>query len=145
MPHAHADLTTSATIHLAAGARLVWSEVLSPGRLHRGERFAHQQVRSSLDVYREGALVARERQVLCPAAGDVESRLGGYTHVGTVYGLGEGFSHPLPASACRGDLDMGLSVLAVPGFFARVLGLRAEDVLKACAALALTESDGLRA
>jgi len=66
VPHASATHHTTLSAVMAGSARLLLTEIIAPGRVHRGELFAYDELRSNLDLWRDGTLLARERQILRP-------------------------------------------------------------------------------
>jgi urease accessory protein len=94
IPFAGAVYTQSTTVDLDDRAGLFWWEVVAPGRVARGERFAFTRVDLRSEIRAAGRPVAVERFALDPRAADVDSpaRLGGYDYFGTFF-------------ACRVGLD----------------------------------------
>ena len=133
-PHAGAIHHSKTSAVMAAGARLFLAEALTPGRAHQGELFAYQELRSDLDVWREGRLIARERQLLRPAEGHLPARLGPYRHFGSAYLMG---GHMPDLDWAGYGVEAGLSELASAGDYClRVLGQRAYEVEAALASAA---------
>jgi len=89
VPHAQADYHGQAAIEMHASARVLLAEVLAPGRLSYGEQFAFTRVQLDLDVWCDGALVARERGLVQPGAAMQAAQFGAATHTAGVYMLGE--------------------------------------------------------
>lgn len=122
VPHESAIHHTCMNAVLAQDARLFLAEIVSPGRAHRGELFTYRELRSDLDVWQDGRLVARERQLLQPANGLVPQQLGGHTHYASAYVFGPELP-PLP------DVPLlGVSELASGGHCLRALGSRSCDL-----------------
>src|SRR5262249_43170116 len=88
VPHATADYCSTTRVDLAPGARALIAEVLSPGRVEYGERFAYRQVRLNLDVRRGSVAIARERAAIRPDPALIAAQFGPWTHVATAYVLG---------------------------------------------------------
>ena len=80
-------------VRLGHGAIAVVAEIVAPGRLARGESFFYDSYISGLSVANsEGRLLVRDRTCLQPKnweAGSGLALLEGYTHLGTLYVLGE--------------------------------------------------------
>lgn len=97
IPYAQAAFHQDTTIHLGAGACVLWQEILAPGRLARGEAFAYRDYRAALRILdRHGQLLVYERTRLQPLCGSVAS-LGvfeGYAYLGTCYAVVEGTTLP---------------------------------------------------
>ncbi|HEY8693081.1 MAG TPA: urease accessory protein UreD [Chloroflexota bacterium] len=124
VPHAGANHHSRSRVAMAPDSRLFWSELIAPGRLHRDESFAYEQLRSTLDVHSDRGLVARERQLLRPSEMDTQLRLGGYSHFAT------GYCFPALKSAPpqREGLSFGASALFGDGSYIRALGHRSFDL-----------------
>lgn len=76
-----------AEISIAPGASLFWSEVVTCGRLHHGERFDYERFELRTTLRRpEGEVLLRERLVLRPTIRSPEewALLGGYDHFASV-------------------------------------------------------------
>ena len=131
VPHAGADFTSRTLIDLAAGARVLCADTLSPGRVAFGEAFAYTRVRLRLDAWCGEACVARERALVEPDAATHAAQFGDWTHVATAYALGG-------PDDWRPSIVDGLqaSALARGGWLVRGLGRRAADLDRALAALA---------
>ncbi|MGI9146275.1 MAG: urease accessory protein UreD [Chloroflexota bacterium] len=126
VPHAAADHYATTRVSLAAGARALVADSLSPGRVQFGERFAYRQVRLELDVHSAGELVARERASIQPCAGLRRAQWGSFSHLATAYLVGP--SEP-PRPADGGDtMRVGATRLARGGWLVRALADRATAV-----------------
>jgi urease accessory protein len=125
VPHADAEYHALTAVHMAADARAFVAEALSPGRVQFGEQFAYREVRLDLDAHYTGALVARERATIRPAASLRCAQWAQFTHVASAYLLGPGDS-PEPGAAP--GIRVGVSELAHHGWFVRALAHRASHI-----------------
>ncbi|MGZ3599650.1 MAG: urease accessory protein UreD [Ktedonobacterales bacterium] len=87
IPFAGARYRQHTSIELADDAGLFWWEVVAPGREARGERFAYEALRLSLDLHANGIPIAMERQCIEPRRHPVASqvRLGRFSYYATFY------------------------------------------------------------
>jgi len=136
VPHAAASHHASTQIWLEAGAELFLADALAPGRLHRGEAFAYDEVRLDLDIQVAGRLAARERTRIRPADGLNAVRFGPSTHTGSVYVIG---SRPprtdLPQALSGCATQIAQTELAHGGWYVRMLATSAAAVHDALAAM----------
>ena len=79
-------------ILLGLGAALFWWEVLAPGRLAAGERFAFERLRVHTQVYAGPRPVLRENFLLEPRQRELSTtpRMFEYSHVASLYVVQEG-------------------------------------------------------
>lgn len=122
VPHAAANHHATVRVSLAAGARTLVGDSLSPGRVQFGERFAYQQVRLDLDVDGAGTRIARERALIRPDAAARRAQWGPFSHVASAYQVGPGKP---PDLVPNDDLRVGTSKLARGGWLVRALAHRA--------------------
>ena len=90
IPFAGARYRQKTRITLADSAGVYWWEVLSPGRIAHGERFAYECLDLSATIDHEnGTTIARDRAVLEPARRALSSpgRMGPYDYLITFYAL----------------------------------------------------------
>ena len=75
-----------------AGRLLFWWEVLAPGRLAAGERFAFERLRVQTEVYAGARPVLREDYLLEPARKDLAAtaRMFEYSHTASLCAVQEG-------------------------------------------------------
>ena len=85
------------SISLAPGATLFWWEVLAPGRLAAGERFAFERLRTEISVRAGERLVLREDSCLEPGKFPLTAtaRMGEYSHVASFYACRAGAPPPV--------------------------------------------------
>jgi len=87
IPYAGSHFAQSTTVNLAAGATLLWWEVLAPGREASGEVFAFDQLRMETEIRAGGIPIAIDRMHLEPRLRPLESaaRLGSCRYLATLY------------------------------------------------------------
>jgi urease accessory protein len=93
IPFANAAFQQQMTVRLGPGACVFLGELLAPGRLARGERFAYREYCSSLRVEdAQGQVLLLERTRLQPQRQPLDELglLEGYAYLGTFYALREG-------------------------------------------------------
>jgi urease accessory protein UreH len=131
VPHAAADYHAVTSVALAAGARALIADALSPGRIQFGEHFAYHQVRLDLDAQYAGTPVARERALIRPDNTLRCAQFGPFSHVASAYVLGPG---PPPCLPMSNQVRAGATELAHNGYLVRALADRAtalDDLLAA--------------
>jgi urease accessory protein len=132
IPFANAAFHQDITVRLGPGAYAFLGDILAPGRVARGERFAYREFDSRLRVENaNGDVMLVDRTRLQPREQALEG-LGlfeGYTYLGTFYALGSDPSLLAPLSdqlhamlACRKQLLCSATELACGGVAVRVLG-----------------------
>ncbi|OFW79366.1 MAG: hypothetical protein A2201_09275 [Alicyclobacillus sp. RIFOXYA1_FULL_53_8] len=90
VPFRDANYVGDTIVQMEAGAQAFVTEVITPGRVARGEQFAYKRLRSTLSVYWGSRLAAWDTLNLEPRRhADLTHMLGGYTHVGTLWILSE--------------------------------------------------------
>ncbi|WP_438432061.1 urease accessory protein UreD [Gorillibacterium sp. sgz500922] len=94
MLFAEAELRSSTVAEVAPGGALLMTELLCPGRLHRGERFAFRRLDSRLEVRSGGETAYANRLLLEPGReGGFSGGKGGwdgFSHLGSLYAFGDG-------------------------------------------------------
>lgn len=100
IPYAGALYEQRTELDLAPGARAIVTEVIGPGRLHRGEVFAYRRLTLRVRAGQDGMPLLRERLTLEPAAWPLDSTplLGPYTHLASLYAFGPGADASLASS-----------------------------------------------
>ncbi|MFC5406585.1 urease accessory protein UreD [Cohnella soli] len=86
MLYKDASYTNRTDVELERGAVWMQGEVLSPGRVLRGESFAYEQLDNRISVYYEGELIHHQKQLVRPGrqliaakgAWDSDSHLGSF-------------------------------------------------------------------
>lgn len=87
VPYRDTSYSGETVVHLDAGAQLLMSEIVTPGRTAHGEHFAYGRLDSKLAVYREGRLVIWDPLRLEPAVFPPALVLGGYSHFASFWFL----------------------------------------------------------
>jgi urease accessory protein len=92
IPYAGSRHFQSTEIRLGRRSMLFWWEVLAPGRLAAGERFAFDALRLRSAVYAGARPVLRDQALLEPAHRDLSSaaRMFGYSYMASFYAIQEG-------------------------------------------------------
>ena len=92
IPYAGSRHIQSTEIRLGSGATLFWWEVLAPGRLAAGERFAFERLRVNAEVYAGPRPLLREDYVLEPRRKDMTAmaRMFEYSHSASLCAVQEG-------------------------------------------------------
>jgi urease accessory protein len=92
IPYAGSRHMQRTEIRLGRGATLFWWEVLAPGRLAAGERFAFQRLRVQTEVYAGPRPVLREEYLLEPGRKDLSAtaRMFAYSHTASLCAVQEG-------------------------------------------------------
>jgi urease accessory protein len=125
VPHSQCDHTGHTVIRMETASRVLFAEVLAPGRARFGEEFAYAQVRLELDVWRDSKLVARERALVRPDAGLRSAQFGTATHTAGLYMLGPG--QP-PLADLAANPSVGWTALAHGGRHLRAVANRAAEL-----------------
>jgi urease accessory protein len=92
IPFADSRHAQRTEFHLGRGATLFWWEVLAPGRLASGERFAFERLRVQTGVYAGGRAVLREDFLLEPGRKELSAppRMFQYSHSASLCAVQEG-------------------------------------------------------
>lgn len=134
--HRGAIFRSAVAIHLEAGCRLLWGEVISCGRKLNGEIFQFSRYHGLTEIFCQQRLAVKENILLRP--GEMEmSAIGqweGFTHQSTLLFIDEQISvqqctdlvvqtlNDLPG------ISFGVSALPVNGIIVRILGYKAEEL-----------------
>ena len=132
IPYAHSAFRQHIQVRLGAGACVLLSDIVAPGRLARGEAFAYREYDASVCITdAHGQVLGRDRLWLRPGQQRLEG-LGlfeGYHYLGTLYALQEGVPVPLAlieqVQTRLGEypgLLAGATQLAHGGLAVRILG-----------------------
>ena len=134
IPFAGARFHGRTIVEMEAGGAAVFSEIITPGRLARGECFDYQEVHTHFSVYWDGELALWDSLRLQPATWkDAVHPLGEYTHIGTLLVLSEAVAERhvewlhAHLSACGPGVYGGAS-LVERGLAVRVLGVAAWEL-----------------
>jgi len=92
IPYAGSRHVQRTEIRLGRESTLFWWEVLAPGRLAAGERFAFERLRVQAEIYAGPRPVLREDYLLEPRRKDLSAtaRMFEYTHVASLCAVQEG-------------------------------------------------------
>lgn len=143
IPSSGADYTTRAEITIDPSATLFWSEVVTCGRLHHGERFAYRKLRSEMQIRRpDGELLFWDNLLLEPSdrSPDEWALMGGFNHFGTVLILApEEHTAMLAAEIsprAKGTLRQSVATLNKGcGLIVRIVGQETESIVATIRAL----------
>ncbi len=132
VPHKGAHFTATNTIYLSEGCRLVWSEVLTPGRMLHAEQFGFTYYQSKTEIYLHKKLLLKDNLILRPGITDpmTMGSLEGHTHQASL--LTPGCIAKGAARQAQEMLELqpqitwGITVLPAGGFVIRMLGYKAE-------------------
>ncbi len=133
IPFARSRHTQRAEIEVGLGSTLFWWEVIAPGRLASGERFAFERLQMGADVRAGGKQVLREDYVLEPQGCDLAAmaRMFEYSHTVSLVaiqhgrpaafwrGLEDRLNEMAQARTVRGQAVWGASTLASDGLVVR--------------------------
>lgn len=146
IPCAGASYRQRTVVDLEGDATVAIGEVLSPGRLARGERFTYRQLDLGLSITRDGRPLLIERLLLQPASGMLRQLLGGATHLGSLVIAGPGADDALVErvrATLAGTGLLGGASRPAPGLIVvRALGGGAHELQRLLAALALHSAGG---
>lgn len=139
MLYKDASFTSDMTVQLAKGASLFLSDIVCPGRTHRGEMFHYERYQSRLTVRYGSELIFSARQRVEPQRHTPQqiARWDSHTHAGMLYLFSErvngkvvealrerltqqGFLHP--------GLYIGVSLTYKFGLAVSVLGVRVYEI-----------------
>ena len=92
IPYAGSRHTQGTEVRLGRGSTLFWWEVVAPGRLAAGERFAFERLRVQTEVYAGSRPVLRENYLLEPRQKDLSAtiRMFDYSHTASFCAVQEG-------------------------------------------------------
>jgi urease accessory protein len=137
LPFAQARYSQEMTIRVEPGGVCLVAEVLAPGRMARGERFAYQMVRSRVEGWLGQHLALFDQLILEPQRRSSQglALLDGRLYLGTLYVLTtQSFETIIPAwnrqLAQRCGETIGITALAHGGLMVRCLGDTGQEVLR---------------
>jgi urease accessory protein len=130
VPFKGASFQGSTEIMLNSGGQAILSELITPGRVGRGEMFEYQSLTSSFSVYWDGRLSLWDRIKFEPMKSpSIQELLGGYTHLLNVWILSEWISdqhldklREFVQTYADGSIYAGVSRLPTYGIVVRALG-----------------------
>lgn len=117
---------------------LFYQEILTCGRVERGELFAYQYYHSILEARRSGRLVYRENNRFCPAKDDMTGTgmFEGYSCLANVLifqlNASDFIEHIRSLLKGQKEICGGVTLTAEGDAVVRILGKRSQDLLKAC-------------
>lgn len=134
VPYRGATLTQKTKIALGEGASLAWMDVVTAGRVARGERWSSGTLDVGVELTRAGRVVLRDRLLLDPARCPLADKMGRFDAIGTVILVGPAFAD-LAADALealgRGDRDVLLGGGTVDdGVLVRVATTNVADAIR---------------
>ena len=137
IPFAQALFVQEIAIQVESGGVCLVAEVLAPGRVARGERFAYRMIRSRVEGWVDDRLALFEQLILQPAQDSYAGlgMLGEDSYLGTLYVLTSRALTPLIPrwNRCltkRYGACVGITALAYGGLVARLLGQTGQEVLR---------------
>jgi len=142
IPCARAWYQQRMDVDVGADATVLLGEVVTPGRMAHGERFAFAHLSLGLRMCRDGRPLLVERLVLDPAAGHLPVALGGHSHIASLVLAGPAatpaFAAHIQALLRSRGIDGSASLPTGGLLVARALGdsaYRLQQALQAVAAL----------
>lgn len=87
IPYANSDYQATNEIHLDSGAKLVYGDIFSCGRVGMGEKYGLKKFRSRTNIYIDDSLSFADHTLISPAdfRNDRLGMWGNYTHSGMLY------------------------------------------------------------
>ncbi len=97
IPYAGSRFEGRIKVDLDEGAVLLYADIVTPGRTHRGEQFQYESFASRFEVYRQQQLIAWEQFMLMPAVHHYQGTgaMEDYTHSGTFWIIADTTSQAL--------------------------------------------------
>jgi urease accessory protein len=137
IPFAHARYAQEVEMQVESGGICLLAEILAPGRVARGERFAYHIVHSRVQGWVDDRLALFEQLILQPEQNAYAGLgvLDGNSYVATLYVLtSHGLNTKVPEWNRRLTVPhrecVGITALAHGGLVVRLLGQTAQAVLK---------------
>jgi urease accessory protein len=137
IPFARAMYAQEIAIQVEGGGTCLLADVLAPGRVARGERFAYRMLRNRIEAWVGDRLALFEQMVLEPSRHPLQGLglLEDQAYLATLYVL---TSHPLEPHITDWNRRVallcgergGITALADGGLMARLLGRTAQEVLR---------------
>lgn len=153
IPFAGSRFMGETEVYLTTGATAFLCEVVTPGRIKRGEVFQYEYYHSKTKVYWDGRLILLDNWRLVPGLWEVRSlgRYDQYTHQANLFIFKETVDQALSDKlhqllASHPEVLGGASMTVKNGIAVRMLGHRAdklENAVSACWDLARRELGGL--
>lgn len=115
-------------VHMKEGARLIYSDMMTPGWAEDGRSFSYDWIRSRLKVYKNGRLVVFDHLFLEPDESiSGLMQMEGYSHTGMLLVLHESIDEEFintvyeRLNTMNLEARFGISELPVKGFMLRIL------------------------
>lgn len=87
IPFRNTRFHSTTDVYMERDGQALMGDILSPGRVGHGERFAYASVWTKFRVYWDGVLTAVDTLRMQPDVVDCERMFGGHTHMGTMWAL----------------------------------------------------------
>lgn len=150
VPHQYSIFKAHNQIFLEQDCTLIWSDVLTPGRLP-GEQFCFSTYHNCTELFLNGKLIVKDNLLLQPTVKTVTGRglLEGFTHQATLFYLQEKVNMAEKKQAAlawlskQEKVQCGISTLAASGLVVRLLGYSGEQLfmcIKKLASIFSTEN-----
>ena len=135
VPHESSSFVSKNEIYLNEDCSLIWGEVLTSGRKLNGESFTYSSYHNVTSIFLNDTLVVKENLLIKPSMIDILAigMLEGFTHQATLICLNEHLAVKEMIETLRnefvfGDVEFGITELAVNGLIIRMLGNKAEQL-----------------
>lgn len=139
MLYRDASFTSDTIVEMEEGSSLFLSDIVCPGRTHRGEIFQYERFQSRLTVEYGGELIFSAKQRVEPQRQSPRqmARWDSYTHTGTLYLFSERVNATTIEAlrerlarlgSTRPDLYYGVSLTYKFGMVVNVLGIRVYEL-----------------
>lgn len=132
IPYAGSRFEGRIRVELEEGAALLYADIVTPGRTHRGELFQYDSFSSRFEVYRQHQLLAWDQFLLEPAIHDYQGvgAFEDYTHNGTFWIVADDVTQTLldcirlllPLPHVNEAILAGASFITGHGIVVRMLG-----------------------
>jgi urease accessory protein len=136
VPHKNAKFKGQTDIFLEKGAKLIWSEIITCGRMGHEVDFGFDYFCNLTSVYYEGRLLFKDNQQLFPKKTPLQTMglYDHYTHQATLLFFGDAFYSKETRDKIVAffeplkELNVGVSLLEKQGIVIRILGNKAEFI-----------------
>jgi urease accessory protein len=128
IPYAESRFTSQTVFHLSGNAVLLYGDIITPGRIHHGEKYQYHSLDSRMEAYREGKLIAWDHFHLQPGIHRYEGigALEQYTHIGALWIfsplVNESLLFEIRDFFPKYDFLIGASLTADQGILVRMAG-----------------------
>ncbi|OCA82151.1 urease accessory protein UreD [Pseudobacillus wudalianchiensis] len=140
IPFKGANFKGKTSLYMEEGSQAIVSEIITPGRVGRGERFEYKRFASQFEVFWQGELQVWDSFQLEPRMDREGPELfNRYTHIGTLWILSETLSagdleyiqHKVIPKLPQLDCYGGASLLPKNGMIIRLLGHSSQELQEA--------------